>query len=263
VQPVNDTHFREFYEFGSVSRSQLFQRTRLCVINGEIMAIQLVSLETSSPIRYRIKGVLRGLFDTSRQTHASGSQVFLWRADEPPFTVNEQTGWASGVTLSLQAVPYTASQNSTQANMTVNSLSLSDRAQRPYAVGSLLVDGKSAAHRPGYTEGVAFRVSWVPRNLVVGSTVEQCFATNPTVDAGLDFVVRVYDPDDNLVSGPHTVANSATVTDSLDVVRTYKDITIASGGYDYVTVVVNSRKNGLESLDVLDRQSLTVRNLTP
>jgi hypothetical protein len=37
------------------------------------------------------------------------------------------------------------------------------------------------------------------------------------------------------------------------------DVTIpALSGYDYVVVTVNSRRNGLEHLDVLNEQSITV-----
>ena len=71
ISPGYDT--AGFAVDGSITRSQLYQRGNLLVIGNEIMAVQIVELANADPIRYRLRGVIRGLWDTQAATHALNS----------------------------------------------------------------------------------------------------------------------------------------------------------------------------------------------
>jgi hypothetical protein len=74
------TPFREDPVFPSVSRVALFVERRVAIIGTEIMAFQTVTPEgVGSDIR--LTGVVRGLFNTKRQTHPAGSPIWLAEPD--------------------------------------------------------------------------------------------------------------------------------------------------------------------------------------
>jgi hypothetical protein len=254
LTPANTTHFAEFYQFGgNEARADLFTyQRRICIINGEIMAIQRITAVSGG--RYLVTGVLRGLLDTKPSTHAGGSKVFFWREYDVPFTINNPGAWDNAVTLTLKAVPYTTSQEALPASMSTSTLTITKRAVRPYAVQNLAVDGNGS--NPTYQEGVAGRLTWLARHRDNNGALDD---TGYDFESGIDFVVRVYDPDGNQIGSPVTVANTETVADAWGVTRLYYDFTIAAGGFEYVVVRVNARLNGLESLDTLNTQQITVR----
>jgi hypothetical protein len=258
IQPVNDTVFAEFYNYGSVTRDQLYERRRLALIGNEIMAIQSIAKVNQSPARYRITGIIRGLYDTKPSAHLNGAAVFCLLEDEQPFTILPQTGFANGVTITTKAIPYTLTQTGTPAGIGSTAMTLRSRAARTYGPHSLRIDDMGAVHGPTYTEGVAFRASWQARNRQYTDALADFLAKNAILESGQDFVVRVYDDAENLLSET-TVAATDTFTDGFGVRRWFLDVTIpALSGYDYVVVTVNSRRNGLEHLDVLNEQSITV-----
>lgn len=255
MTPVNRTNFELFHQFGgNEARNDLLTlRRRICIIGNEIMCIQLV--QESGNTLYRVRGVIRGLFDTVPATHAFGSPVFFWRENAPPFTVTEQVGWDNGLSLMFKAVPYTVSAEAYLNYVGTRNLTLTKRAVRPYAVQNLAVDGNGS--NPIYSEGVPSRLTWLARHRDNNGALDD---TGYDFESGIDFVVRLFDPDGNQICSPATVANTQTVVDGWGVTRLYHDFTIASeSGYEYVVARVNARLNGLESLDTLNLQQITVR----
>ena len=259
LTPTNAAHFAEFYQFGgNESRADLFTyQRRICIINGEILAIQRITAVSGG--RYLVTGIMRGLLDTKPATHASGSKVFFWREYDVPFTVNEQAGWDNAITLILKAVPYTTSQEALPGSMTTATLTLTKRAVRPYAVQNLAVDGNGS--NPTYQEGVAARLTWLARHRDNNGIWDEATpAFGYELEAGTDFVVRLFDPEGNQIGSTAEVDAGDTEVDGWGVTRHYYDFTIAAdSGFEYVVARVNARINGLESLDALNTQQLTVR----
>jgi hypothetical protein len=66
---------REDPIFLSYSRADLFGRTRLALIDDELVGFQIVELEGESDIR--LTGVVRGLFNTPVQEHTAGATIWL------------------------------------------------------------------------------------------------------------------------------------------------------------------------------------------
>lgn len=155
----------EFAATASVSRSSLFLARNLMIIDDEILAFQIIEAEGDY---YRIRGVLRGLYDTDAAAHASGASVFLLKNGKPPFLAKRQAGWANGVTIYTSAVPYTRNQTGALHLFETNSLALVERARRPFPVANLLADGKGDALSPSYTAGNTVRLSWTARTRGAG-----------------------------------------------------------------------------------------------
>jgi len=255
VEPTNNNTFQAFYDYGSVTRTQLLTRQRIAVVGTEIMAVQRVALVTTTPHRYRLTGVIRGLYDTRPQLHVGNTDVFLLLADNLPFTVPNLPEWGNGVTLTCKAIPYTDTETGQAAQINTRSITLRDRAARPYAVTGLRVDGCGAVHGPTYTETVPFQVSWLGRNRLEPATSDEWLGQNGELESGQDFMARLYDPAGNLLEEV-AVGVAETVTGDDGVTRWAHEFTVATGGFAYVRVSVNSRRNGLESLDSLDPQTM-------
>lgn len=154
-----------FAATASVSRANLFLARNLMVIDDEILAFQVIEAEG---LYYRIRGVLRGLYDTDAAAHLSGASVFLLRNGQPPFLARRQAGWANGVTIYASAVPYTRNQTGALHLFATDSLALVERAKRPFPVANLLADGKGSVFAPTYTAGNTVRLSWTARTRGAG-----------------------------------------------------------------------------------------------
>lgn len=69
------TPYRDDPEFSTLSRQGLFGSSRVVIINDEMMGFQTVTPEGGSS--YRLTGVIRGLLNTTKATHASGNTIWL------------------------------------------------------------------------------------------------------------------------------------------------------------------------------------------
>jgi hypothetical protein len=231
---------------GSVTRAELYQRKRLIAIGGELMAFQTITAEGDN---YRIAGLIRGLADTTAQTHAAGASVLLMR-DQIPFVVDGKPGWVDGTTLSLKALPYNEAQTGDAAEFSTRSLAISERAKRPYPVANVVADDVGSGHVPTYTAGGgAVRIGWVARNRGSGagySNPDGMFDANIAMETGMEFVARIYSGATLL----RTITNTtgATYQDSRGVTRHYVDYDPATDSNPAAfTVKIFARINGWES----------------
>lgn len=163
IDPTPDV--AEFAATASVSRANLFLARNLMVIDNEILAFQIIEAEGNY---YRIRGILRGLYDTDPAAHLSGASVFMLRNGKPPCVVKRQAGWANGVTIYTEAVPYTRNQTGALHLFETNSLTLVERARRPFPVANLLANGVGNALSPSYIASNNVRLSWTARTRGAG-----------------------------------------------------------------------------------------------
>lgn len=69
--------YREDPVFPSLSRTDLFARQRVAIVDDEIMGFQTVQLQGDGTIR--LVGIIRGMYHTPVQDHAAGAEIWLTR----------------------------------------------------------------------------------------------------------------------------------------------------------------------------------------
>ena len=260
----------EFAVDGSVTRAQMYARRVLVVIGGEIMSAQVCEIEVvGPPAKYRLRGIVRGLWDTRPQTHAAGSCVFILEQTWP-HTIAAQTDWANNVTLYMKPQPYTDGAVGDLADFNQSSVLLQDRAKRPYPVSSILADGVGPLHDPTYSAGGgAVRISWIPRTRGEGCG----FASNP--DGAFDpnigvegpFQVDIYGADGTTLLAREYVTSGTTFVDGFGVTRHYFDYDPADDANpaQFTAKVYSRVSTGTPSLLVLGggyRNSLSAKEIT-
>ena len=209
----------------------------------EIIAFQTIEVESSSPISYRLRGVIRRMYDTAR---VSGTvKIFVLQFWSAPFAVLEQPGWANNVAVTFKTQPVSGASAANLVSMTAYSLTLKQRALRPYAVENLLVGvyntagaGYLGSMTPKYGAGAqSYRLSWTARIRTQGCGINDSFGFNvssespPTTEAYLYFRVQMFSSDGTPVFDTY-VYQTEYFTDGFGVRRYYKDVptqTIATG----------------------------------
>lgn len=92
IGPLISLSHREDPVFETIDRSALFTTPRLLIINDEIMCFQTVAYEGDN---LRLKGVIRGLFNTAQVQHAVDSEVWMVPiGDNVVFNINYATFYA-------------------------------------------------------------------------------------------------------------------------------------------------------------------------
>jgi hypothetical protein len=220
----------EFAVDGSVTRAELYGRRVLVVIGGEIMAAQVCEVEVvGPPAKYRLRGIVRGLWDTRPATHAAGSCVFILRV-QWPYYIPKGSDWVNNGTLYAKPQPYTTGAVGDLADFNQSTVTLQERAKRPYPVSSLLADGVGDLHGPKYTAGGTVRLSWIPRTRGAGCG----FAGNPDgiFDADIavegPFKVSICGADGTTLLATYYVDAGTTFVDGFGVARHYYDYTPAT-----------------------------------
>lgn len=163
VVPAAD--FTRFGRLGSILRHELFTNIRVAVIDDEIVALQIVEGEGDN---YRLRGVIRGLWDTRRAAHAAGTPVFVCPTGLPPYSVPRRPNWGNGVTVFSKAIPYNQTQTGRIADFVTRQWTQYERAHRPYPAENLLVKGISDPFSPTYTADELLCLTWFARTRGAG-----------------------------------------------------------------------------------------------
>lgn len=74
-QGILYTPYKFHPSFSTVSRTELFMEMRFVIIGSEIIGFEKVAPEGESS--YRLKGCIRGMFNTPVQTHAASTEIWL------------------------------------------------------------------------------------------------------------------------------------------------------------------------------------------
>jgi hypothetical protein len=254
LTPALPADLAAYWGTASVVRAQLFQNARLMVLFDPVTdAHEICSWQVIEPSAacYRVRGICRGLYDTAPQNFPTGALVFLMSA--PSTIVGRQPGWGNGVTVHCKAVPYNAVDSATAGAMPSASLTLRERAQRPFPVSNLRANGLGATSRPTYADGQPIRFDWIPRTRGKGIGY---FNPGGPFDAHIptegDFVLRLWSwlGSQIAVGGSFVVPATQTHTDPRGVERVYCDIppNTFQTNPDGLMAVVTARASGWESL---------------
>lgn len=236
-----------FWPTASVLRGQLFSRDRLGLLHDPATgATEFFAWQTIAPsgANYRLTGLARGLFDTPVGRFPAGSAVYLFPAI--PFALDRLSGWGSGVTVNLKAVPFDRLLQADPSLMPTQSLPLVERAKRPFPVSNVRANGVGALLRPTYTAGQTVRLDWIPRTRGAGAGyLNPQGVFDPAIAVEGTFLARIYHGATLL----RTLTSAASYTDSRGVVRYYADYTPASDGNPAAfTARIVAVVNGWESL---------------
>lgn len=166
---------REDPVFPSYSRTDLFARPRVAIVDDEIMGFQIVQLEGVADLR--LTGVVRGLFGTPIQTHAAGATIWLT-------SINDSLQLLGDVTeVWLKILPTFNGEAVELDSVAAHHITVSNTAAIPWPVAGL------RAVRDGST----VTVSWMPRDVGLGgaglSSADTQTDQYPYAYAG-DFVVN-------------------------------------------------------------------------
>lgn len=137
---------------------------------------------------YTLNNILRGQYDTLPLSHPAGAVV--WFITDGIGLVSD-TPYTTGITnVSLRATPFGVSSKLPLASATTMTVTLTDRAGRPYAPGNLRLNGN---YLPSTISG-SLTVSWSHRNrLTQGRLPYSQAGADVTPEAGTTYTLRLYD----------------------------------------------------------------------
>ena len=140
------------FELENVAEFELLEVNHRIQVNTEIMAF--VSFDAAT----NVITVKRGCFDTVPQKHAASSKLFGW----DNYSGIDDLEYLSGELLSLKALTLTGSDVLELNEATTHSLTLSNRAIRPYPPANVKINGE---YYPQDIE-TDLILTWVDRNRV-------------------------------------------------------------------------------------------------
>lgn len=128
---IRYTPSREDPVFSSLSRAALFSSGRIAVLyNTSTGAFEIVAFQTTTPIAQtndnRLTGVIRGLMNTTKQTWAIGTEIWLVNLGD-----NVMTGIKDGQ-FYLKFVPYIFNEEVSESSCTEMTVNYTGRAKTPW-----------------------------------------------------------------------------------------------------------------------------------
>ena len=184
-------------------------------ISGDTLVL-LKSSTTEELVAYRnvsgstYSNVWRGLLDTVPQEHPAGTQAWFLTSG---FHIGNQQPYTTGFpkTQYAKLLPYNVLGALPEADAVGMSLSLVDRAARPYPPGKIRVNGSAA---PGGTVSNSFTFSWAHRNRTTQETMVTQDADSVTPEVGTTYTIRAYNASMGLIvekTGISPTANAAAI----------------------------------------------------
>lgn len=137
--------------------------------NNAMLGNELITFQTITPVsgnQYRIENIIRGRWDTVRETHSIGEHFwFIGPTSDIDSAADSQI--SAGVTRQFKLVPYNVRMAGNISVATAVPLSITGRARTPYTPGNLAANGSSSAAR--YNDDVI--LTWSPRNRGAGAGI--------------------------------------------------------------------------------------------
>jgi len=142
---------------------------------------------------FTLNNILRGQYDTRPLSHPAGAVV--WFISDGFGLVSDTPYTASVSTVSLRATPFGVASKLPLASATTMTVTLTDRASRPYMPGNFRLNNVYyAASISG-----SLTVSWSHRNrLTQGRAVYAQNAADVALEAGTTYTLRLYDENNTL-----------------------------------------------------------------
>ena len=172
----------------------------MCSIGDELFLLRSVTVV--APNTWRLNGLHRGRFDTRRERHPIGSDVYIWRPDDLLLFRNP-TKQRIGLTPCVKSLPFTSSGSAELSDVTAVCRDTENRASSPLPVAALVVNKVTDTSGPdnAYASGGDVVVEWLPRlkeniNVANASVPGQAidgYTGTPTPDDF--FYVEVWDVD--------------------------------------------------------------------
>lgn len=184
---------REDPVFPSYSRTDLFARPRIALVDDEIMGFQILQLEGGGN-DIRITGVVRGLFNTPVQSHDAGSRIWLTSIGDSLQTLGDITEvWLKVLpTFNGEVVPIDS--------VAAHHITVANTAKIPWPVAGLRA----------VREGSNITVSWMPCDVGHGG------AGLVSADQQTDQYPYSYDGD-FVVNGSTVAGTETTISNSSQV----------------------------------------------
>lgn len=222
------------FELENVAEFELLEANHRIQINDEIMAFVSFNAVTN------VINVKRGCFDTVPQKHEAGSKVFGW----DNYSGIDDLEYLSGENILLKALTLTGSDILELSEATPHSLTLSNRAIRPYPPANVKIGGSY------YPADVAASIvlTWVDRNRVqqTGGSILGYFDAGVTVESGVTYKLIVYAIDASNVQTEFFNQN-------VGAVNTYTvDLSTAPATAVKFRIVLKSVRNTYESYQSFD-----------
>lgn len=151
------------------------------MIDNELVGITAIDANTGTI------SIDRGVLDTVPATHAAGARV--WFIDD--HQAFESLERASGETVSVKLLPIAPLGKLPEASAVAQSVTLTGRAQKPYAPGNVKINGFAY---PSTTLSGAITVTWSHRDRTqqTASLINQA-AGNIGPEVGVTYTVTLYD----------------------------------------------------------------------
>lgn len=176
----------------------------------------------------------RGVLDTVPQAHAAGDRAYFWDL----FSGVDPTEYASGETVDVRVTPISGAGQVALADALEHSVTLDQRAYRPYPPGNLTINGDSYVDT--FYEG-ELTVAWAHRDRKQQTSGELAdhFDGDIGPEAGTTYRVRVY-IDDVLADEEDDIAGTTTA--------------ITPPGDGLVRIEVHSKRDDLYSMQAANHE---------
>lgn len=230
------------FELENVAEFELLEANHRIQINDEIMAFVSFNAVTN------VINVKRGCFDTVPQKHEAGSKVFGW----DNYSGIDDLEYLSGEVLSLKALTLTGSDVLELNEATTHSLTLSNRAIRPYPPANVKIN---SLYYPGEVSGKPV-LTWVNRNRFqqTGGDILGWFEGGVTLEVSVSYQLIVTTIDASNVESAFLSVNVGTV-------NTYTiDLSTAPSSAKQFKIVLKSVRDSYESMQHFEH--IFVRPLT-
>lgn len=172
----------------------------------------------------------RGCLDTPPLAHDAGATLFFWDV----YNAMDRTEYTVGETVQAKVIPTTGGGALNPADAPVDSVTMSQRAYRPYSPGDLRFDANSY---PPVVFAATTSVSWKHRDRLqqtAGSVLDHT-AGNIGPEDGVSYRLRLYDEGMNLMSEVPGIAGTSQIVD------------LSGLSSEVATVMVYSERGGLLS----------------
>lgn len=222
------------FELENVAEFELLEANHRIQINDEIMAFVSFDAVTN------VVNVKRGCFDTVPQKHDAGSKIFGW----DNYAGIDDLEYLSGENVSLKALTLTGSDVLELSEATIHSLTLSNRAIRPYPSANVKINGE---YYPQDIE-TELIVTWVDRNRVqqTGGSILGWTEGGVTIESGTSTMLTIKELDvDDLVVATHNIDATGTNTYTLA-------ISAMQANTRFVKVTLKTMRDGYECLQPFD-----------
>lgn len=204
-------------------------------INGELFKVEALDIDLGTMT------VGRAVLDTIPEEHTAGDKILFWDA----YPASDETEYVSGETLDVKILTNSSQGTLALAAAPVGSITLDQRALRPYRPANLKADiylDPPDSWYPTYPVDV----TWVERNRLQETSGDLLTWTDATItpEVGTDYRVKVEAVDD-------VGAVVGTIEEVLTSGSTTYQLTEATVGtwaeYPFMRVTVTTVVNGLDS----------------